>query len=185
MENERKLIEKAIEGDQNALRELVEKNQNTVYSVIFRQLRNQELAEELTQETFIRAYRKLATFEFRSAFSSWLVRIAMNVTFNYLDSRAAWISKLSDSYDEGTHARADESSAEELLSHERKSLALRDCMQKLADKYREVVALCSFEKCSYQRASEILEIPVGTVASRMNMAYRLLRECVAKRIAHE
>lgn len=179
------LVRSSAEGDKEAFRKLVEKHQNLVYSTIFRQVREHDLCEDLTQDTFMKAFRKIDTFKFRAGFSTWLTRIALNVCLNFFESSLAKRSSVTDSYDETLHENAVRRESFSTVQAEQRVIALEECMSKLTPRYRQIVDLCSVARHSYQSAADLLEVPLGTVASRMNMAYRLLRECISRRLTSE
>ncbi len=76
-----------LAGDRDAFRTLVERHSRSIFRVVFRMTGNQEDAEEIVQETFLRAYRSLERFELRASFSTWLYRIAVNRTLDFLNAR--------------------------------------------------------------------------------------------------
>src|SRR6266436_8172176 len=82
-----------LAGDRDAFRTLVERHSRSIFRVVFRMTGNQEDAEEIVQETFLRAYRSLERFELRANFSTWLYRIAVNRTLDFLNARKTQMTK--------------------------------------------------------------------------------------------
>src|SRR5260370_5457420 len=80
-----------LAGDRDAFRVLVERHSRSIFCVVYRMTGNQQDAEELVQETFLRAYKALERFELRSNFSTWLYRIAVNRTLDFLNARKTQI----------------------------------------------------------------------------------------------
>lgn len=171
------VIRRVLAGSKEDFATLVARYQNLVYGMIMRQVGDPAAAKDLAQETFLRAYRSLQTFEGRSSFGTWLTRIALNRTSSYFASREFQQRKQTTSMeteDRISQIVADSPSNEVEAAHRR----LRTKVAELPEKLRAVIVLCSFENKSYQQASEILEIPIGTVSSRMNRGMCLLREAL-------
>ena len=143
--------------------------------MILRQVRDESVAKDLAQDTFLRAYRGLKTFKGRATFSTWLTRIALNVTNSYFQSRELKEQQSQVSLEVGQVERI--ASPEGDLSDQMVTLALlQKSIALLKPKYREVLVLCSLENKTYEQAAQILQIPLGTVCSRMNTALTYLRK---------
>lgn len=175
-------IRRVLAGERDEFRLLVERFYAPVFALAARQLGDREAAQEVTQETFLRAYRYLNTFSARSQFFTWLTRIALNRIHSYAQSA---IHRNRGSFKNLTEAEesklADNQSADQ---RQKDTLSeLRLAVLTLKPKYREVVTLCSLERMSYQEAARVLEIPVGTVCSRMNTALNLLRNTLRRNAA--
>jgi RNA polymerase sigma-70 factor (ECF subfamily) len=171
--DERRIIDRVLAGEKEEFAQLVQRYQNQVYAIIFRQTGNQALSRDLAQDTFVRAYRHLAGFRGDASFGTWITRIAMNVTRSYLSSRVHQEQMRSTEIDAGHDVPAAE--VEQSILNEALHLNLRKHVQDLRPKYRDVLVLCAFENKSYKEAAEILEVPLGTICSRMNAAINLLR----------
>jgi len=171
-EEEALLIERICQGERNAYENLVVQYEGMVYSMLLRQTGDVLIARELTQETFIKAYFALKTFRRNSRFSSWLIRIALNTSATYFSSARYKMALRSVPIDARMNLTTTDGETREL---EQDLKELRKCIARLNDKYRAVLTLCSFEGKSYREASQILEIPEGTVASRMNKAFKIIK----------
>ena len=174
--DEYQLVCVILAGDHNRFEELVYRYQDMIFGMIKRQIRDEGIARDLSQETFLRAFKGLKGFRNYSTFSTWLTRIALNVTNSYFSSRryrenlknvALDMSHLKGTVPPEPVAETDTRAASIHL--------LQRCIGELKPKYREVVVLCSLEGKTYVQAAEILQIPVGTVCSRMNTALTKLR----------
>ena len=172
-ESESEIIERVLSGDRQAFSHLVSSYQEQVFSMIMKQVADRVIAEELAQETFIRAYKYLPTFKGNSKFSTWLTRIAINQSHSYFSSKR---------YKQKLKTKSIETNSVELQAVEESQEFsasqiedLRIAISKLKPKYRDVITLVSFEGRSYKEVADILEIPTGTVGSRMNKALHLLR----------
>jgi len=175
--DEAELIEQARKGDTRAFGVLVERYQRRVVGVALAVVHNEEDAFELAQETFIRAFENLAKFESRSSFSTWLYRIAANLSIDFrrrevrhpmLRGEDAEIelqklpSKLGDSF------RA-------ALRNEM-AQRIHEALKELTPEHRAVILLREVEGLSYDEISEVMECPRGTVMSRLHYARNHLRE---------
>ncbi len=171
-ESESALIRAIVGGETNRFGELVVKYQDMIYALIRRQVRDPGTADDLAQETFVKAYQNLRRFRQECSFGTWLTRIALNTTNSYFSSRRFKESTKHVPFDSTRHDVPGDSSAVEV---ERSFVVLRSLIGELKPKYRDVVVLCSLENKSYEEAAEILEVPVGTICSRMNKALSMLR----------
>ena len=166
---EAELIEQVRLGNKNAFRPLVLAYQDKIYSIIVRQLANDSLAEELTQETFLRAYQNINSFRGESLFSTWIVRIAINLTHSYYSSKGYKQSVRTEYLDQVKYSEA--FSSRQTDSYDSEAIArLKTLASGLSPKLREVFTLCAFEQKSYKEVADILAIPVGTVRSRLHKA---------------
>lgn len=167
------IIRSVLSGAVNAYEELVLRYQPMVFAMIKRQVGDEASAKDLAQETFVKAFRNLKGFRQQSSFGTWVTRIALNTTNTYFSSRRYREGLMSVPFDPERHDRQAEASNEPAL--QRATLLLQKAVASLKPKYREVIVLCSLEGKTYEDAAEILEIPVGTVCSRMNRALGILR----------
>lgn len=174
--NEAELIERARKGDTQAFGVLIERYQRRVVGVAMAVVHNQDDALELAQETFIRAYENLAKFESRSSFSTWLYRIAANISIDFRrrEGRHTIVRG-----EEGEHEldRLPSERGDSFLESSRSELGrrLRDALQELTPEHRTVILLREVEGLSYDEISEVLQCPRGTVMSRLHYARDRLR----------
>ena len=170
--DEAALIERAGSGrDQHAFAELVRRHEGKVRGLLLRLTSNPVVADDLGQETFLRAYRGLEHFEGRARFSTWIYRIAYNVFLNY-KTRTRQFGALPEGLLERRAAPQDE------LAPERHDLRhdLDLAMAALPDRYRAVITLYYLQELSYPEIAECLELPLGTVKTHLHRAKRLLRD---------
>jgi RNA polymerase sigma-70 factor (ECF subfamily) len=174
--DESELIWKAKRGNREAFGGLVERYQRRVVGVALAVVHNPEDALELAQETFVRAYENLGSFESRSSFSTWLYRIAANLA---IDLRRR----------EGRHTivRGEEAESEierlpssigdsfAAVSRSELNMRLRAALDELTPEHRAVILLREVEGLSYDEISDILQCPRGTVMSRLHYARDRLR----------
>ncbi len=167
---DRRLALRAQGGDRRAFGQLVERFQRPVFNVIIRMARDPDLAEDLAQETFVRAFRRLATYNPEYRFSSWIFRIAHNLTLDHfrrrrLDSVSLDTPVEAGGASLGTLFLADEASETPLEGVERANLAaaLERALDHLRPEYREVILLRFREDFSYEEIARIMGLPLGTI----------------------
>lgn len=174
------LVQAILKGDQDAFRRLVEKYQRSVYNITWRMVRNDEDARDLTQETFIRVYRGLGTYDQTRTFSTWLFRIATNLCIDHHRKKKMRTVSIDGSQigDETREPMAlpDHGPRPDRL-HEVTSLAERidSFLERLSPAYRAVLVLRYREQLSYEEMANVLDIPLGTVKARLHRAHRHLR----------
>ena len=174
--DETELIRKAKRGDREAFSVLVERYQRRVIGVAFAVVHNSEDALELAQETFVRAYENLDSFESRSSFSTWLYRIAANLAID-LRRRERRHSFVRGEEAESEIDRLPSSIGDSFAEFSRGELnrRLRAALDELTPEHRAVILLREVEGLSYDEISDILQCPRGTVMSRLHYARNRLR----------
>lgn len=177
-DSEKEIVRKILAGGKEEFRHLVLRYQDQVYTLIMRQVKDAECAEELLQDCFVRAFRALASFRFEATLSTWLSGIALNLTNSYLSSKKYKTKRQEESLVSTDIPETDQ--AAESSVKERRIEEVRQAVMELPVKLREAVVLCGFEGKSYEEASRILKIPIGTVRSRLNQARNVLREKVSR-----
>lgn len=177
------IISRVLAGQRDDFRFLVLRHQNFVFSLLMRQLRDHARAEDLTQETFTRAFAHLKSFRNESAFPTWLARIALNQLSTYVQSRAYRESRQTDGLErdevQNIPAPDQQTASNELLE------AFRRALGELSPKFREVLVLCALEGRSYEEVANCVGVPIGTVRSRLNIARGKLRALLAPRLSKE
>ncbi|ESP93871.1 MULTISPECIES: RNA polymerase sigma factor RpoE [Pseudoalteromonas] len=177
------LVRKVQQGDKNAFNLLVAKYQNKVAALISRYVSNSGDVADVAQEAFIKAYRALPNFRGDSAFYTWLYRIAVNCSKNYLVSqgRKAPASDIdaeeAEVYDGADQLRSNASPESLLLSDEIKAVIFKT-IDELPDDLKTAITLREIEGMSYEEIAVVMECPVGTVRSRIFRA----REAIDKNI---
>lgn len=178
------LIRAVLDGDPTAYRGLVERYQGRIYSVCYGMVRNREDARDLAQDAFVKAFKNLSRFRFGASFYTWLCRIAMNVSIDHLRRRKV---RRADSFDEAIASR-DSDGVISLQHHrnnpardlERKRLhaAILTAMDELPEEQKQVVVLREVEGMSYKEIAEVMDIPEGTVMSRLYYARKKLQNAL-------
>lgn len=186
---DRDLVAEAVDGDRAAFAVLVERHQGRILALLERLTGCHEQARDLAQETFVSAFRKLSTFAHRSEFSTWLYRIACNHAAACRRKRrrpatvdaALAVGGLSG----GLEPQAAGVAVSAGLEHAELAARLTAALRQLDDRYREVVVLADMQDASYEEVAEALDIPLGTVRSRLHRGRLELRRLLADWIAHE
>lgn len=165
------LVRKVRNGDRAAFDLLVVKYQSRVASIISRYVYDSQEVMDLTQETFVKAFRAVERFRGDSAFYTWLYRIAVNTAKNYLEARGRRPQGSADSadaenFDDGGRLR-DVASPERLLQREQLQKALSEAIAGLPEELRSAFLLREYDGLSYEDIARILECPIGTVRSRI------------------
>jgi len=180
-EDERSIIDRVLAGEAEAFEVLVRANQRKVYNLCFRMTGNQEDAEDLAQEAFIKAYQNLAGFKGESGFGPWLYRLASNVCIDHL-RREKRREKSSLTYLDEAGAAVEIEVADERFSPEA-TLDRRQVQEgigrgldTLTPEHRHILILREINGFSYDEIAEVLELSAGTVKSRISRARLVLRK---------
>ena len=170
--NEMELVTRAQNGDRNAFSELVRIHAQGVMNVVYRMCGNMHVAEDAAQETFIQAWLRLSSYRQKSSLRNWLYRIAVNTAIDMLRKEKRILpNAVEDLY--LTDSKAGPEAA--FLSGEQTEL-VQGAISTLPDASRAVLILREYEGLSYKEIANALDIPVGTVMSRLNYARKLLKE---------
>lgn len=170
--NEGQLIKRVLSGDPAAERTLYETHVDRVYRLAYRMTGDENMAEEYTQETFIRAFDRLGGFEGRSALSTWIHSITVSVVLTGLRKVKRIRSReteLSDVIAATTRAGGTDVSLK---------IRLHSAIDKLSDDLRLVFVMHDVEGYKHEEIAEVLDVPVGTTKSRLSRARQALREAL-------
>ena len=167
-----KLVEKAVAGNPDAFKQLFMKNVNRVHSLCLRISADVHLAEDLTQEVFIKAWEKLSTFKFQCKFSSWLHSIAVNQFLMHLRSSQRKSGKEED-------LGKEEIIRDSKLQQDSR-IDLQKAIDNLPEQARMVLVLHDIEGYKHSEISEMLSIQTGTSKAHLHRARKILREELSK-----
>jgi len=173
------LVERSLQGEEQAFEQLVKRYQKSIYNLAYRMTGSREDAEDLAQETFLRAYAKLKTFQIGRRFSPWLFRIASNLCINWKNrQKRREVSLDSFGTDNKEQLLFSNTSVDPLFQLERNQLQIRLRQEILALplRYRLVFTLRYLEDHSCREIAEILDMPEGTVKTHLFRARRILKE---------
>jgi len=175
--NDYDLMQRVRNGDMLAFSQIVDKYKNRLMNVIGRMVQGNEEAEDIVQETFMRVYQHRDSFDFRHCFSTWLYTIALNLARNELRKRKRF--KFFDIFDlQGKEAEI----AVEMELPSNLPQALERAIEGLPDKYKMAFVLRDVQELPYEEVAQIMNIPLGTVKSRVNRARAILKDKLQPRM---
>lgn len=176
-------IEKAKAGDQAAFTFLLDRYWNEVYGFMLKRTENETDTEDITIETFAKAFDKIATYNPEFQFNTWLIAIAKNVHIDLLRKKKSTLSlDITDEQDHLAYMIADTSlSAEDELIRKQNLASLLDCIKQLKPHYQEVIQLRYFQELSYQEIADELGEPLSNVKIKLLRAKNLLADIIRKR----
>ena len=176
---DKEIIERVKSGEKEAYDLLVLKYQQRVINLISRFVKNHSDALDVSQETFIKAYRALPNFRGDSAFYTWLYRIAVNTAKNHLTVQSRKITK--SDYDvadieqiEGSMSLTEQTTPESLLVKDELQETILKTIENLPEDLKSAIMLREIEGLSYEGIAEVMECPVGTVRSRIFRAREMI-----------
>ncbi|GDX40209.1 RNA polymerase sigma factor [Armatimonadota bacterium] len=175
--NDRRLIERILSGDKAAFGEILDAHEAPVYRLALRYTDGVSDAEDLTQDIFLAVYASLPKFQGRSAFGTWVYRIALNHCLEFQRKRRF----VSVPIEENLMLRNDDRQADPLEFTHQKQIArqVEEALNSLSPLHRDVVVLHELQGLTYQEVADALDVPVGTVKSRLSNAFRRLRDRLA------
>jgi len=167
--DDKKIIQQCLNGNKNAFEMLVDKYSKVIFNVAYRMTSNTDDAEDITQSVFIKVYDKLEDYDQKHKFFSWIYRITINETLNFLKA-----SKKFTELDSKMITR--EKNPEERYVESDMGLHIQVALMRLDPSYRILILLKHFQSCSYKEISESLNIPENKVKSRLFTARQLLKD---------
>jgi len=170
--SETELVTKAQSGDRNAFSQLVRNHAQGVMNVIYRMCGDVHIAEDAAQETFIQAWLHLSTYRPQTSLRNWLYRIAVNAATDMLRKE----KRILPNSMEDLQLTDGRPGPESLVSQQERIALVQKAVLSLPEASRAVLVLREYEGLSYQEISSTLDIPIGTVMSRLNYARKLLKE---------
>ena len=179
------LVRLCLNSDERAARELVERFERPVFSLVYRMVRDRELAEDLTQEVFVRTFNNLQRYDRSYKFSSWLFKIAYNLTVDHLRRKELKTISIHGAPDAVTSDQQEATSVtlesegeapDERVESLELAGQLEQAIGRLREEYRTAILLRHVEGRAYEEIAEIMDIPLGTVKTYIFRARRQLRE---------
>ncbi|MBI5206570.1 MAG: sigma-70 family RNA polymerase sigma factor [Candidatus Firestonebacteria bacterium] len=175
------LIKEALNGKKEAFGKLIEKYQTPIYNLAFRMMGNHEEAYDVTQDSFLRAYKALKSFRIEYSFFTWLYTISLNVCRNNLKRKKIIcffsINSPPKNADDNITSMdlADNRMNPEILYEEkRKREVIQSAIMKLPDKYKSIIVERYIEGLSYEEIAKIEKLPLGTVKTQIHRARKIL-----------
>lgn len=180
-EKEAKLIADALGGDQKAYTALVDQHRTSVFHIVNKIVHNREIAHDLVQETFMKAFQSLAMYRSEYRFATWLYKIAANASIDHLRKKriqALSLDRPLETADGQVEFEVPDYSFHPGRDLERKEqrFSIDEAIESLPPKYREVIVYRHKDDKSYEEIADLLDIPVGTVKARIFRARELLKK---------
>lgn len=181
---DQQIVAEVLDGKQHRFAELVERYQGQIVSYVCKMIRNYDDAVDLSQEVFLKAYSALDTYRPKYPFPAWLFRIARNATIDEIRKRRLETVSLDEPIEtsEGSIDRdppEERHGPEEIVLESELEDRVEAAMNELPDKYREPLVLRHAAEMSYEQIADALELPLGTVKTRIFRARETLRESLA------
>jgi RNA polymerase sigma factor (sigma-70 family) len=179
----KKQIEEAKKGNQTAFTFLLNHYWNEVYGFMLKRTENETTAEDITIETFSKAFDKIATYNFDFQFNTWLITIAKNVHIDLIrKKKSSLFIEITDEQDQTAYNVADTTpSAEDVLITEQNLSQLLQFIKELKPHYQEVIQLRYFQEMSYQEIANKIDEPLSNVKIKLLRAKKLLSEIIQNR----
>lgn len=173
-----KFVKRAIEGDQDAYTQLMDKYQKPLYFHVLKMVRNREQVEDLVQEAFMKAFNNLNSYNTNYAFSTWLYRITTNHTIDYLRKKKLKTTSINDPVktkdgEMEIQISDDAETDRDIIRKERKKI-IHNAINDLPKKYRRVIEMRHLQELSYQEIADQLDLPLGTVKAHIFRAREML-----------
>lgn len=169
--DEAELLRRILAGESELYSQIVHRYQGRIYAALQAMVPSREDAEDLTQESLVLAYRKLASFEARSSFYTWLHRIAMNLALSHRRSHRKELSQAWSPMEVASESLSGREEASDVqLERLEEQQLVQQAMARLDASYRAILVLRDIQQLDYAQIAEILEIPAGTVRSRLHRA---------------
>jgi RNA polymerase sigma-70 factor (ECF subfamily) len=182
------LVALAASGSEKAYRELLDRYQRPVFSLIYRMVRDREKAEDLAQETFVKVFNHIDSFNPKYKFSSWIFKIASNLTIDAIRKKDLDTVSLDGSRNASTPDEVDatritvesrDENPEEFLEAKELGQEIERAIGELRPEYRTAILLRHVEGRPYEEIAEIMDVPLGTVKTYIHRARAELRETLA------
>jgi RNA polymerase sigma-70 factor (ECF subfamily) len=173
-----RLIAECLKGDPAAFGQLVRRYQDRLFNTMFRLVDNAEDAQDVVQEAFLSAYQSLDSFKGHSEFFTWLYRIAYNTAISLKRKQRVTLSLSAGGAGEGNHEPLDESDLTrpgQGLERAEEERRIQAALNRLSPEHRMVLILKDMEGQKYEAMAEILQVPIGTIRSRLHRARSELR----------
>lgn len=170
------LVRQTLDGDVEAFSELIRRNQQAVYNLAHRFVRDAVLAEDMAQEAFLKAFRLLKGFRGDCSFSTWMYRVTCSVCLTELERRKRRAEVTYNGQDDGASGAPRPQDAREMRD------LIRHCVTKLPEHYATVITLYYLREVSYDEIAAAMNAPKGTIKTWMHRARRQLRDIVEREL---
>ena len=177
-----KIVVAAVKGDQKAYTTLLDRYRYSVYTTLFKMVRDHTEAEDLTMEAFGKAFRKLPTYAPHYAFSTWLFKIAVNNCIDHVRRKRLPVVQAGDTFDESfdlvSLAKSYDRTPEEEMVRQECIEMTRILLSQLGEKYRRMIELRFYDELSYDEIAQEMDVPLGTVKAQLHRAKELMYQMI-------
>ena len=181
------LVDRAIEGDQRAYAELLERYRDAIYFMLLKMVSNKSDAEDLTIEAFGKAFKNIHQYTPNYAFSTWLFKIATNNCIDFIRKRRMKVVSIDQPTEDvegvlsvpASNLQSSSLDPEESLIKDQNIKLVKELVSKLKPRYRKLIELRYFKEYSYEEISDELQLPLGTVKAQLFRARELLSNILA------
>ncbi len=186
------LVKLAVEKrDQQAFAKLMSRYKDSIFFMVLKMIHNRDDAEDITMESFSKAFNNIDRYDQRYAFSTWLFKIATNNCIDFMRKKRLETTSIDKTMENdkgeetgGIDIKADSPNPEEKMIKSQRAFSVRAHLQKLDPKYRQLIELRYYEELSYEEISEQLELPLGTVKAQLFRAKDMLCKLIGDNIKH-
>lgn len=182
------LVKQALKGDSSAYSKLLSRYRDSIYFMVLKMVHNRDDAEDLTIEAFGKAFRNISKYSPEFAFSTWLFKIATNNCIDFIRRkrlRTVSSDQPIGQEDEGTTLQqtfsSDSHDPEETFIRDQRHEKMRELVESLSPKYRELIELRYFKEHSYEEIAQELNLPLGTVKAQLFRAKEFLYNMIKER----
>jgi len=185
VKDDAQLIDETLAGDSGAFGQLVENYQDRLFNSVVHLMGSAEDARDVVQDAFIQAFVKLGSFKRKSAFFTWLYRIAFNLAVSHKRRKRPTTSIEQTREVAGIEPIDGDIGPDGYAEQQDRAVQVRMALAALSEEHRGILVLREMEDCSYEEISEILNLPVGTVRSRLHRARLQMRDELKKVMQEE
>jgi len=183
-----KLVKLAVKGDEQAYAELMDRYRDAIYYMLLKMVNNKNDAEDLTIEAFGKAFKNIEQYTPKYAFSTWLFKIATNNCIDFIRKQKANLISIDQAEEDADMSAPPLHSGnpdpeEDMIKNQRVDL-MRDVVDKLKPRYRNLIKLRYFKEYSYEEIAQELDLPLGTVKAQLFRARELLYNILKNRDHH-
>ncbi len=183
------LVKRAIGGDEKAFKSIIRRYKNPVAQIVYKLVRDRSQLEDLTQEVFIKAFQHLGDFDYQHQFASWLFKITNNHCIDYIRKKRLRVYSIDDQLKtedgEVSYEIPDSTYEPDLnLLREQKSRLIRQAIDSLPKKYREVIVLRHQEELTYEEIADRTGLPVNTIKVQLFRAREMMYKALRDKIKH-
>lgn len=168
-------IHRIQKGDETSFEWMVDEYKNKIHAIAYGYAKDAHMAQDLTQDIFIKIYQNIASFQGQSAFSTWLYRVAKNQCIDWIRKNKKTMENTSLD-DAQWRFKDQELNPEEETIREEKNVMLHDAMEQLPEKYKTPLMLFHFQELSYEEIAQVLQLPSKTIATQLYRGKKILRK---------